>query len=140
MNVRGVRTFAEEVGLLRRTLHRALAKKLANESDRPLLQLFALRFIANGEVCTQADLAERLLIDPPAASRLVSKLEGDGLLRRRQGSDRRCVKLEITARGKPHVEVYEEGLSWLEREVKKHATAKELELVMRTIRSLQDAL
>lgn len=139
MKVRGARTFAEELGSLKRTLHRALAKKLANEVNRPMLQLYALRLIANGEVCTQADLAERLLIDPPAASRLVSKLEADELLQRCQGSDRRCVRLEITARGRPYVEVYEEGLSWLEREVKKHVTAKELALVMRTIRNLQDA-
>src|SRR5687767_1208058 len=93
-------TFAEELGALRRTFHRALVRKLAREVSRPFLQLQALRLIALEEVHTQAELAERLLIDAPAASRLVSKLAAEKLIKRCTGSDRRCVALELTARAR----------------------------------------
>ena len=65
-------TYGEQVGSLRRTLHRAIVLHVAERSDRPIPQLMALRVIASSEVQTQAELAERLLIDAPAASRMVS--------------------------------------------------------------------
>src|SRR4051812_42404534 len=119
-------TFGDQVGSLRRTLHRALVKRIAALSDLPLTQLLALRTVARNEVETQAQLAERLLIDAPAASRLVARLEADGLLVRKAGSDRRCVKLAITPAAKNEVAAMEEGLAWLEREIKSHLSPSEV--------------
>src|SRR5262245_52222055 len=106
MSVRGKKTFAEEVGALKRTLHRTMVKHLSSEATRPFQQMSVLRLVAQGEVETQAELVDRMSIDPPAVSRLVAKLEAEGLLRRSECADRRCVKLEITARAKPEVETF----------------------------------
>ena len=97
--------FTEQVGALRRTLRRAIIRRVALGSDRPLPQLQALRLVAKEEVQTQAELAERLLIDAPAASRLVMRLEEDGLLKRMPGSDRRCVCLKVTPAAKAEIAV-----------------------------------
>ena len=140
MSVRGKKTFAEEVGALKRTLHRTMVKQLSQDATRPFQQMSVLRLVAQGEVETQAELVDRMSIDPPAVSRLVAKLEAEGLLRRSECADRRCVKLEITARAKPEVETFLASLAWLEREVRKHVTPAELEATVRTLRKVKEGL
>jgi MarR family transcriptional regulator, transcriptional regulator for hemolysin len=133
-------TLPEQVGALKRAVHRAVMKKLAGETKRPLLQLSALYTIARGEVETQNDLAQRLLIDAPAASRLVDRLEQDGLLRRAPGSDRRSVRLRVTPAARPHIATLEAALSWLDSEVKRHLSAQEINAAMRAMQKLQKGL
>ncbi len=74
-----------------------LGQFVSESSPRPYNQLRLLQLIKEGEIHSQTALAERLFLDPPSVSRSVDKLEADGLLRRLQGEDRRCVKLEVTA-------------------------------------------
>ena len=57
MSVRGKKTFGEEVGALKRTLHRVLVKHLTSDATRPFQQLSVLRLVAQGEVETQAENA-----------------------------------------------------------------------------------
>lgn len=111
-------SFSEHIGALRRTLRRALVRRLALETDRPLNQLLALRSIAVNEVETQADLSARLTIDPPAASRLVTRLERDGLLRRVEGRDRREVGLKLTRAAAKDLRAIRVGLAWLDGQMR----------------------
>ena len=133
-------TLPEQVGALKRAVHRALSRKLAAETKRPILHLSALYVIARGEVKTQSELAARLLIDAPAASRLVDRLEADGLLRRAPGSDRRSVHLRVTPASRPHVAVLEAALEWLDVEVKRHLSKPEIDAAMRAMAKLQKGL
>lgn len=133
-------TLPEQVGALKRAVHRSLMRKLATETKRPLVQLSALYLIARGEVKTQTELAARLLIDSPAASRLVDRLETDGLLLRAPGSDRRSVHLRTTAASRPHIETLENALQWLDAEVKRHLSKQEIDAAMRAMSKLQRGL
>ena len=130
-------TLAERISSVRRLLYRELTQWLSRYDARPVTQLSALRVIANGEVRSQTELAERLLIDAPAASRLVDRLEGDGLLRRCQGLDRRSVGLEVTRKAAAHIEQLEAGLRWLDEEVRRHLTDDEVMVASKLICKLQ---
>jgi DNA-binding MarR family transcriptional regulator len=133
-------TFTEQVGALRRTLRRALIQRVASKSERPLNHLQALRLISRTEVQTQAELAQRLLIDAPAASRLVESLEREGLLKRTPGSDRRCVCLKATASAKAEIAVIDDAMDWLDAKVKAALTGKELSAAAKVLAKLQLSL
>ena len=133
-------TFGEQVGSLRRTLHRALVRHLAERTRRPFPQLLALRAISRGEVETQVELAERLMIDAPATSRLVAVLEKEKLLKRTVGEDRRCVCLQVLPAAKKEIAIVDEGLAWLDAEVRKHLTKKEFDESKALLARLQRGL
>jgi len=132
-------TVGEHIGSLRRTLHRALARRLASQTQRPFQQLLALRVVAEGQVHTQADLADRLLVDAPAVSRLVAKLEAEGLLRRLPGKDRRCVKLEATPAARREARVLTQALNWMDGEIRESLTAKEVAEAVKLMGKIQRA-
>lgn len=132
------RRIGEQVGALRRVLHRVLARRLAPISPRPFQHLLALRVVARGEAATQRDLAERLLIDPPAASRLVEVLVRDRLLVREKGEDRRCVHLAITRTCKPLVDAFEDLIEGMSRDAKRHLGARDFETLMRLMRETEE--
>jgi DNA-binding MarR family transcriptional regulator len=133
-------TLVEQLASLRRTLHRLLTRRLSRHTDRPFMQLLALRVIDRGEVHAQAALAERLTVDPPAVSRLVERLVEDGLLKRCAGEDRRCVRLEVTAAGHEEALVLHSELQGLEGEVRKYLTAQEMRTLRQLLDKLQDGL
>ena len=133
-------TFAEQIGLLRRAMRRALVRRLSLESDRPLQQLLALRSIARKEVHTQAELSVRLLIDAPAASRLVGQLEADGLLKRVKGRDRREVRLKVTAAASGEIKAIQVGLSWLDAQLLGLLGAAGFKATMRSMVKMQAGL
>lgn len=120
-------TFSEQVVSLRRTLRHALTRRLTPRSDRPVPQLLALRVIRRGEARTQAELAERLMIDAPAASRLVVRLEADGLLRRLEGADRRCRRLQVTASAGREIAAIEDAMGWLDLQIREHLSQREID-------------
>ena len=94
----------DSVGLLfRRVLtslttavdRRLQAHGLTHAQWVPLYKLF------RGECATMTDLARDLQLDPAAVSRAVDRLEAKGLVRRqRSGTDRRVVRLALTAGGR----------------------------------------
>jgi DNA-binding MarR family transcriptional regulator len=133
-------TLVEQLASLRRTLHRLLTRRLSSQTDRPFMQMLALRVIDRGEVRSQAALAERLLVDRPAVSRLVERLVEDGLLKRCAGEDRRCVRLEVTAAGQAEAVVLHTELQELDGEVRKHLTAQEARTLRQLLEKLQDGL
>ena len=104
----------------------------AEISPRPYQQLRALMAIRDEDIHTQAALAERLLIDPPAASRLVDRLVEDGLVERCAGADRRCVRLAVTRAADDEIALAEQILDQVEADMLRHLTAAEA----RTLRTL----
>ncbi|HYO67806.1 MAG TPA: MarR family transcriptional regulator [Archangium sp.] len=131
-------TLAEQIGTLRRTLYRLLTRRLSGKTRRPLTQLLAVKFIAVRGVRTQAELAERLLVDAPAVSRLVDRLEEEGLVQRCAGEDRRCVKLQATDAGRAELEALEEATQSLDEDAARFLTEAELAELKRLLEKLQD--
>lgn len=68
---------------------------LTEATWRPLLHLHHL-----GDAVRQKDLAESLGIDGSSLVRLLDMLEERGLLRREDGTDRRCKMVALTAAGR----------------------------------------
>lgn len=129
-------TLAEQIGALRRTAYRLLTRRLSVRSRRPLTQLLAVKFIAMRGVRTQAELAERLLVDAPAVSRLVDRLEEEGLVKRCAGEDRRCVKLQATDAGRVAMEALEEATRSLDEDAARILTESELVELNRLLEKL----
>jgi MarR family transcriptional regulator for hemolysin len=133
-------TLPEQVGSLRRTLHRLVGRRLSGRTRRPFNHLLAMKFIARLGVRTQAELAERMLMDAPAVSRLVDRLEEDGLVKRCAGEDRRCVRLQVTESSRGELEVLDEADQWVQAEADKYLTATEVRELMRLLGTLQAGL
>lgn len=130
-------TLAEQVASLRRAMHRLLTRRLSKRTERPFTQMLALKVIDRGEVGSQAALAERLMVDPPAVSRLVDRLVEDGLLKRNAGEDRRCVRLEVTEAGHKEVALYHAELERLESDLRKHLTVQERKMLLQLLEKVQ---
>ncbi len=131
----------EQIADVYRRMHRLLVKRLAQETHRPWTQLKALRMLADGDdIHTQAALADRLLMDAPSVSRLVTRLEEDGLLTRCEGPDRRCVHLEVTAAAGPELESTERSIRWLEGALTKHLSDDERSTLLTLLEKLAGGL
>ena len=104
------------------------------------MQMLALRVIDRGEVHSQSALVERLLVDPPGVSRLVDRLVKDKLLKRSEGKDRRCVRLEVTAAGQAEAACLHTELQELDDEVRRLLTAQEVRTLRHILEKLQDGL
>ena len=131
-----VMTFIEQVASLRRNVHRLIVRRLAGRASRSLVQLTVLRTIDHG-VRSQAAVAERLMLDAPAVSRAVDRLEADGLVRRLPGTDRRCVGLELTDAARAEFDLLGEAIAWLEGEVQRHLTPEEFAELLRLLGKVQ---
>jgi MarR family transcriptional regulator, transcriptional regulator for hemolysin len=107
----------ERVGQLHKTTLRLLRREVATRTDRPFLQLKALKVIAHTpDGCTQALLADRLFIDAAAASRLVDRLVDEGLVRRTRSTDRRCVHLSTTRAATKDLAILDAAIAVVEDE------------------------
>jgi MarR family transcriptional regulator, transcriptional regulator for hemolysin len=133
-------TLAEKIGFLCRTVHRQLTRRVATESDRPIQQLRALHAIDREDIRTQAALAERLCVDAPSVSRIVDRLEEDGLLERCEGENRRCVRLELTKEAASDLVAMRRAYAWLDEELRAHLTVKEREAFDHALGKLIEAL
>lgn len=133
-------TLAEQVGAIRRTLYRLLTRRLSVKTRRPPTQLLAMKFIAVRGVRTQAELAERLLVDAPAVSRLVDRLEEEGLVKRCAGEDRRCVRLQVTEASRAEIAVLDEESRRLDEDAARYLTPEEMAELKRLLEKLQAGL
>jgi len=133
-------TLVEQVSSLRRGIHRLMNRRLNAQTRRPIQQLVALKVIALGEVRSQVELAERLSIDAPAASRLVDRLVEDGMVTRCAGENRRCVKLQATHSVWPEVEVLGEAARRVDEELSRHLSAEEMSELRRLLDKVLAAL
>ncbi|MCY1041246.1 MarR family winged helix-turn-helix transcriptional regulator [Corallococcus sp. bb12-1] len=119
---------------------RLLSQKVGEQTDRPLMQLLVLKYILVLDIHSQAVIAERLLIDAPAVSRLVDRLEEDGLVERRAGENRRCVRLEATDAGRREFQALERATEWLDEEARAQLSPGEFEELSRLLEKLQGGL
>ena len=93
--------------LLRQVLIRVGAHRTKTGMDLGLtnLQLGALGSAYTNDNCMMRDLAQAMLVDPPAATRIVDELVGKNLIERVADSkDRRVVRLRITQKGREAVD------------------------------------
>ncbi|MBL8623691.1 MAG: MarR family transcriptional regulator [Myxococcales bacterium] len=121
----------EQLSLAYRQIRAAARHSAAARTARPLQHLRALKAIREG-LHTQGELAERLFIDPPAVSRLVDRLVADGLIERRAGDDRRCVKLVLCKPAAQAIAIGDQVVDDVEQHLRRHLTADEA----RTLRAL----
>lgn len=126
----------EQIADVYRRMHRVLVKRLGEATPRPWTQLKALRVLAEGGAPTQAALAERLMMDAPSTSRLVARLEADGLLTRGEGDDRRCVRLSVTAAAAAELDATQRCIDELEAHLERYLSEDE----RRTLQALLDKL
>jgi MarR family transcriptional regulator for hemolysin len=133
-------TVIEQVAYAHRAAERVARRRIAARTSRPFLQLRALRALRREEIHTQAALAERLRIDPPAASRLVDRLVADGLVTRKEGADRRCVCLTLTKAADAEVAIVDEALAQIEQELRAHLRVEDLRKLAPLMRRVADAL
>ncbi|RKG54589.1 MarR family transcriptional regulator [Corallococcus sp. CA054B] len=133
-------TIAEQVASTRRAVVRLLTQKVGEQTDRPLMQLLVLKNIGIHGIHSQAQIAERLLIDAPAVSRLVDRLEEDGLVERRAGENRRCVRLEITDAGRREIQALELAAHWVDGQARAFLAPPEVEELSRLLDKLQTGL
>lgn len=126
-----------QVAQLRRTVHRLLVRRLAQVTDRPFPHLLVLRLVSQDVVHTQAEVADRLQLDGAAVSRLVDRLEAEGLMERRPGEDRRCVRLHVTAAGRREVSALDRELDRMDAHLEAHLTKREVETVHALLAKLQ---
>lgn len=104
------------------------------------MQLLVLKYIGVLGIHSQAVIAERLLTDAPAVSRLVDRLEEDGLVERRAGENRRCVRLEITDAGRKEYEALRHAGEWVDSEARALLAPSEFEELSRLLEKLQTGL
>jgi MarR family transcriptional regulator, transcriptional regulator for hemolysin len=104
------------------------------------MQLLVLKHVGVMGIHSQAAIAERLLIDAPAVSRLVDRLEEDGLVERRAGENRRCVRLEITEAGRKEYLALSQASEWLERASRDFLAPEESAELSRLLDKLQNGL
>ncbi len=130
-------SIGDSICALCRASHRLLVRRLARASERPYFQLRALRAVAVEGIENQVGLAERLIIDAPAVSRMVARLEKDGLLTRREGDDRRSVRLAVTDAAAPELEAMAAGLAWLDGELRRHLSLEEQATLQRLLEKVE---
>lgn len=123
----------ERIGLVYRELRIAARRSAARRTRRPFLHLRALKAIQYEGLHTQAELAERLQIDPPAASRLVSKLVADKLIARRAGPNRRCVCLVLLRAGITELEITDAVLDEVDAAVLSQLSTAEVRTLERLL-------
>ena len=107
--------------------------RLAKDTDRPFQHLRALWLIGREGLETQVELADRLTIDAPAASRLVDRLEAAGLVARRAGRDRRTFRLVLTRKAAGDIAMFDRALDALDAELHQHLGAKDRETLRRVL-------
>ena len=130
----------ERIARLGRAQQRVLRRRLAAHSSRSFQQLRALWVIDREDTRTQAALADRLMIDPPAASRLIDRLVEDGLVTRCAGDDRRCVRLEVTKSARAEIEAVDNDIEAIEGHVRSALTRRDVEQLERVLGKLESIL
>lgn len=130
----------ERVGALRRAVQRALSRRSQARSPRPFLQLVTLKIIDVEALRTQAELAERLMAEPPTINRLVARLVRDGLVTRTPGKDRRTVVLSLTSAGRREVKVFQDAVAGVDRVLRDALGQEEYDTLLRLMRRAEQVL
>lgn len=131
---------AEQVGRLRRAVHRVLAQRLSQRTALPLDRLLLLAWAHHRNVTSQAELAAYLFIEPSAVSRMVDRLEEEGHVRRVIGEDRRRVHLEVTDAGFTQLSIFGDALETVTRDLRTELSEAETGELQRLLEKSERAL
>lgn len=117
--------FSELLHLTAHTWRTSLDRRLRRLGlSRATWMLLAL--VGKHDGLNQSELADRLGLEAASVVRLVDRLEKDGLIERRPGSDRRVRTVHLTARGQAVSDPIREGADALRRELFDGIPAAEL--------------
>lgn len=98
-----------------------------------------LRFIGEEGEPTMLELAKHLRVTAPSATSLVRKLESLGWIeRRRSGSDKRVVRIRLTASGRREVRRYRARTQRVMKKVFSKLPARDLEHLRTALGTLRD--
>ena len=101
-------------------------------------RIYVLGVCANAP-CTVSHIAEVLCLDLPPASGLLSRMERDGLLKRRRSrNSRREVLVEITEKGKQVMHQADRCLRRADRNLFAHIDECDVEVLRRIVRGITD--
>jgi MarR family transcriptional regulator, transcriptional regulator for hemolysin len=97
-----------------------------------------LSSLKSNERRTQLDLARAVGIEGPTLTRHLDGLEENGIVRRvRDGSDRRAVRVELTAEGERLFQTLRQAVIAFNRDLTAGLTETELERVRKTLARLE---
>jgi len=97
-----------------------------------------LSSLQSNERRTQLDLARAVGIEGPTLTRHLDGLEENGIVRRvRDGSDRRAVRVELTAEGERLFQTLRQAVIAFNRDLTAGLTETELERVRKTLARLE---
>ena len=89
-------------------------------------QLPVLEYISKHPGCTQADIAETLLITPSSIAQSTKRMERDGLIEKHRQADNRCLGLYLTPKGEEVACRCREYFDELDRDLFAELTNEEL--------------
>lgn len=96
-----------------------------------------LASLSDGDGLTLNQLNERVLFNQPTLSKLVARMESEGLLERMKGEqDKRSILIYITPQGRDLVNQLLEKAKWHESEVLANYSAEQQELLKDMLRKL----
>jgi MarR family transcriptional regulator for hemolysin len=120
-----------------KTVGRAFNDRLAAAGGSVPVWLILSSLKAN-ERRTQLDLARAVGIEGPTLTRHLDGLEENGIVRRvRDGSDRRAVRVELTAEGERLFQTLRQAVVAFNRELTAGVTETELDRVRKTLARLE---
>jgi MarR family transcriptional regulator for hemolysin len=120
-----------------KAVSRAFNDRLA-EAGGSVPVWLVLSSLKSNERRTQLDLARAVGIEGPTLTRHLDGLEENGIVQRvRDGSDRRAVRVELTAEGERLFQVLRQAVIAFNRDLTSGLTDTELERVRKTLARLE---
>jgi MarR family transcriptional regulator for hemolysin len=120
-----------------KTVSRAFNDRLAEAGGSVPVWLI-LSSLKSNERRTQLDLARAVGIEGPTLTRHLDGLEENGIVRRvRDSSDRRAVRVELTAEGERLFQTLRQAVVAFNRELTAGVTETELDRVRKTLARLE---
>lgn len=103
-------------------------------------QWSALRLIAEQDEMTPAELAERQFVEKPTVSRTIQQLVEGGMIKTKQGQDRRAKIILLTVKGSEVYDRTSSSIEKLEREVVGDIPEQELNAMAKRLMEMRDRL
>jgi DNA-binding MarR family transcriptional regulator len=121
-----------------RAVHDALDARMA-EQGASIWNWILLNKAAEHEGSSQRELADAMHIEPPTLVRHLDKLAADGLVeRRRDESDRRIVRVRVTAAGRRRLKELAVIAQRFDTELRSLLTEREIEVLGKSLMRIHD--
>jgi MarR family transcriptional regulator for hemolysin len=110
-----------------------------SEDSLTQAQWRALAHLALQEGCSQAVLAERLDIKPITLTRLIDKLAEAGWVKRQPDpEDRRAVRLYLTSKAQPSLEILQEKAMQTREKATRGLNPEEISALLATLKKIKE--